>query len=123
MLRRPTVIVADDDEAVRLVVTRIVERLGCDVVPARDGQEALEFALGSESVDLLITDVDMPRLSGPELCEHLSRHRPGIRLILMTGSQTGGEGRLGSLPLLQKPFDARALTAAVMETLGTASPR
>ena len=118
MMKKPVVIVADDEEAIRLIVTRVLGSLGCEVLCARDGQEALELASDrSGAITLLITDVEMPRLCGTDLCERVVRSWPGTDVILMTGdSQRIGE-RYAALPLLLKPFTISELTALVREAL------
>jgi CheY-like chemotaxis protein len=119
-MKKPVVVVADDEETVRTVIMHMVGGLGCEVLPARDGLEALEIArrcpLGG-AVDLVISDVDMPRLRGPELCDFLEHEQPGVPVILMTGDQRGVGEHHASLPLLLKPFGAVALATAVREAL------
>jgi DNA-binding NtrC family response regulator len=118
VVEKPVVIVADDEEAIRLIVTHVIRNLGCEVLPARDGQEALDIANArSGAVTLLVSDVDMPRLRGTDLCERVAREWPGTALILMTGNGWRlGEG-CAALPLLLKPFTVGQLTALVREAL------
>ena len=79
------------------------------------GEEILLFTCGKK--DLVITDNEMPRLNGTDLCAHLLEERPFIRIIMMTGEKR--EERKGDLelPLLQKPFGRAALIEKVREVL------
>jgi CheY-like chemotaxis protein len=76
------ILVADDDLQVRKLVTRLMEQDGHFVLSAADGQEALELSRRyAGSIALLITGVRMPRLNGTDLCAHLLKERPEIKVI------------------------------------------
>jgi len=116
-----TLVLVEDDAAVRLVAHRILERLGYDVLAAHDGGEALEL-LRARPADLLLTDVVMPGLSGPELALAALDLRPSLRILYMSGypqvlGQVGevlGDG----VELLAKPFTPDALARRVRQVLG-----
>jgi CheY-like chemotaxis protein len=84
--RRKTVLLADDEKVVRGVVRETLERSGYEVLEAADGHEALELAARWEgSIDLLLTDVRMPKMNGVELAGRLREARPSIRVLFMSG--------------------------------------
>ncbi len=111
---RPVILVADDEAMVRNFVWSYLQPEGYFVRCVADGQEALELSRKDPGViDLLITDVNMPRLKGTELCARLLEERPGIKLIVMTGD----DGEDIGFPLLSKPFGGEALIAKVRQIL------
>jgi CheY-like chemotaxis protein len=122
-----TILVVDDESAVRRVVSRCI-RAACpryQVLEARDGLEALSVV--SPEVALIVSDVNMPRLDGFELCRAVrSQEGPSgeIPLILLTSRdgdadrETGAEA--GATRYLTKPLDQAALNAALQELLGDA---
>jgi len=103
-------------------VAHALMRHGYQVILARNGQEALKAYrdLGAK-VELLITDVVMPVMSGKELADELTRLQPGLRVIYMTGYPDERISRLGVLEgdvnVLQKPFDRFALLNKVREVI------
>ena len=104
-----TVLLVEDDEVVRAVVAEMLDELGYVVREAAGPDEALELAGDADSMDILVTDVVMPGLGGPELAAKLVELRPGLRVLYMSGytaRSTGDlEGALGSgASFLQKPF-------------------
>ena len=109
-----TILVAEDEEAVRLLATRILQKAGYTVLAARDGEEAVSlFRENNESVDLLLMDVIMPRLSGPEAVKQIRELDPEIPALYASGY--GGEflradGRLDiEGEVLQKPYQPSEL--------------
>ena len=116
-----TVLVADDEPAVREVVTRLLEDAGMTVIVARDGAEALERFAGGV-VDLAIVDVTMPSLAGDGVFHALRRVDPDLPVILMSGyserDASTAEEPLGHPPVfLQKPFSAAMLRDTVRSAL------
>jgi CheY-like chemotaxis protein len=100
------VLVAEDELVVRNIVCFMLNREGYQVLPAADGKEALELAREYHgTIDLLVTDVKMPRLDGIRLAEQIVKERPGIRVLMMSG-KTSAEirDRNIQLPFLRKPF-------------------
>jgi two-component system, cell cycle sensor histidine kinase and response regulator CckA len=116
------VLLVEDEDAVRSLAQRILSSNGYRVEAARDGREAEELAsrLGDE-VDLLLSDVVMPQISGPALVERLRSSRPGLRALFMSGYTGEVIERHGvtehGVPLLEKPFSGESLLRAVRETL------
>lgn len=118
----PKVLLAEDESAVRGVARRILEREGCMVVEARDGDEALrEFRRAPDNFDILVTDLVMPKLGGWDLADRMITVRPELPIVFMSGyvSKTDARNRLreGSDIFIQKPFRAEELVAAVRTAL------
>jgi two-component system, cell cycle sensor histidine kinase and response regulator CckA len=117
------VLLVEDDPAVRRVAERILVRDGFRVLQAANAAEALELAgAHAERIDLLLTDIVLPRMKGGELATRLRRARPGLPVLLMSGySEEAFEGErlvAPELPFLQKPFSAEGLSRAVRDALG-----
>ena len=119
-------LLVEDEEAVRRWMARTLRERGYSVLEAHDGVAALACAEAhGAAIDVLATDVDMPRLSGIELARHLSLRRPGLRVLFFSGSSQGRlEGPASCVAgsrFLQKPFAAEALFVALRGLL-TAAP-
>ncbi len=110
------VLVVDDDDSVRRVVARILERAGFSVLEARNGAEALRMDSGADAgIQLLLTDVRMPGMPGDELAGHFSQRHPRSAVLLMSGYTDVNLGN--GYKLLAKPFRPAELLAAVAEAL------
>ncbi|MEJ2184920.1 MAG: GAF domain-containing protein [Gemmatimonadota bacterium] len=121
-----TVLVVEDEDAVRAVVCRTLDREGYTVMDAPNGEEALERAAAFDGeIDLLVTDVVMPGMAGSELSQVLEAQRPGLRVLYMSGHTEDEIVRRGidreNVEFLQKPFSPRDLSTRVARLL--ASPR
>ncbi len=117
---RPRVIlVADDNALFRKLLCRLMRNEGHLVLAAADGQEGLELSRQySGSIDLVITDMLMPRLNGAGLCARLSEERFGIKTLVITGAElTEIVSELAGLSFLPKPVDSDILRARVRELL------
>jgi CheY-like chemotaxis protein len=116
-----TVLLVEDEEAVRTLAGRVLQAAGYTVLSARNGPEAIRLAdEHQETIELLATDLVMPRMSGLEVASQLTQTRPGIRILLMSGYPNEAAMRHGVPPgasLLQKPFNAVALARAVRQVL------
>jgi DNA-binding response OmpR family regulator len=111
------VVVADDDAGIRRLVARHLGRLGCDVLEARDGEEAVRLALEHEP-DLLVLDVSMPGLSGYEVMRKLRTRLPTrVPVLLISGSVLSAETsegfEAGADAYLRKPFSGQELSEVV----------
>jgi DNA-binding NtrC family response regulator len=110
-------LVVDDEAAVRRFAARVLARDGFEVLEATDGADALELLKTSTSpVDIVVSDIVMPRLNGVELMEALSISHPGLPVILMSGYATAALSELGiatPCSILTKPFPAERLLAEV----------
>jgi signal transduction histidine kinase/CheY-like chemotaxis protein len=117
-----TVLVVEDAEALRAMVRELLEERGYRVLLAEDGEAAVALAgVDQGPIDLLLSDVVMPKLSGPDVARRVTELRPEIRVLLMSGYSNGAvshQGVLGpGVSLLQKPFTGEALARAVREAL------
>ncbi len=120
-----SVLLVEDEDSVRLFTSRLLERGGYTVLQAGDAAAALELLHGEAAgVDLLLTDVVMPRMSGRVLAERALALRPGLRVLYMSGYTDDALARHGVLEegvhLIEKPFAPEALLARVHEVLGRA---
>jgi CheY-like chemotaxis protein len=108
-------LVAYDEVMIRNLVTILMQDEGYFVLSASDGQEALELSRAYPgAIDLLITDVKMPRLTCTDLCSRLLEERPGIKVVVMLGTDMNGIVRPGiDSPLLPEPFDGETLKAKI----------
>lgn len=122
------VLVADDDAFITTVVARKLQNAGLEVLVAVDGQEAYERAV-ADRPDLLITDLQMPGMSGLELCARIAAELPeAIPTILLTAKgfelKQADLARFPAVQVMTKPFSPRELLARVQEALASAgSPR
>ncbi len=117
-----TVLVVEDDAAVRAYVVEALAGAGFTTLVAESAAQAEEIARArTEPIDLLLTDVVMPGKSGVDLAETLQASRPGLAVLLMSGYPAdvvrASGRRIGSAPLLVKPFSVNALLAAIREAL------
>jgi CheY-like chemotaxis protein len=110
------VLLAEDFEPIRHAAKTYLESLGYSVLCAKDGVEALEIA-ESEPVDLLLTDIDMPRMNGIELAASMRRHHPDLPLIFLSGGTNLDDARQtawgGSVGFIEKPCSCQVLSTAV----------
>ncbi len=116
-----TILVAEDEPAVRLFVERVLSRAGYRVLAAANGPEALVMASTLPHLDLLFTDMVMPGMGGRELAAQLSTTHPAARTLYASGYSNDavvyGVGADGRSPYLAKPFTADALLVRVREVL------
>ncbi len=116
-----TILVVEDQEAVRLYVERVLGRAGYRVLGAPNGHEALETGRTLSHLDLLFTDMVMPGMGGPELAKLLTAIHPDVRTLYASGysdeALAQGFGSDGQVPYLAKPFTTDTLLARVREVL------
>jgi CheY-like chemotaxis protein len=117
-----TVLLVEDELVVRRLVAEILESNGYTVLQAGDGPSALELLRRhTGSLDLLLTDVVMPGMSGPDVAGAIAAMRPGAQVLYISGYTDSSVGQHGVLdpgvPFLQKPFDADVLSRKVREVL------
>ena len=123
-VRRPrTVLIVEDEENVRHLACEFIKSAGHTVLAAKDGAEALTIAEKSdEPIHLLLTDVVMPQMRGPELAKKLKGLRRGLKIVYMSGYleyNRGNEEFLEEGYFLQKPFSRDTLVGKVSEALGS----
>ena len=116
-----SILVVDDETAVRRFAARVLQREGYTVVEATDGMEALELVrMNGAPVEIVVSDIVMPRLNGVELTKALSESHPSLPVILMSGYATAALSELGiAAPcgMLTKPFPADRLLAEVQRCI------
>ena len=118
-----TILLVDDEESLRTVVVDLLSQLGYRMLSAASGEEAIKMAQDySARIDLLLTDVVMDGLPGPELAEALLQSRPEMKVVYISGFADGSIApncvlRPGTV-LVQKPFTIRILSAKLREVLG-----
>ena len=121
-----TVLVVEDEPAMREVTRRILDRNGYHVVDAASGDEALDvLARQLDHIDVLLTDVIMPRMQGRELADKVRILQPASRVVFMSGYTQGLLGAQGVLEpgvhLIEKPFSESTLLTKLYEILSDAS--
>ncbi len=106
-------LVVDDEFLVALLTASMLEDLGCDVETSVHGNEALEKLAVDPRIEVLITDVNMPGITGYEVAARAQRMRPELKIILLSAAETDPRG----WPLVRKPFLQADLTR-VMANIG-----
>ena len=117
------ILVVDDEPIVLELTVRVLERAGHDVVPVSAPERALEL-VDVEQVDLVVSDVVMPGLSGVDLLDEIRIRRPDLPVVLMTGGSPEPERttqalRLGATGIVYKPFSHAELRGAVEAALNS----
>jgi two-component system cell cycle sensor histidine kinase/response regulator CckA len=120
-----TVVLAEDEEPLRVLLGRVLTGSGYHVISGRNGAEALDAVRAKGTrVDLLLTDLVMPRMTGAELASVLGDEQPGMKVLFMTGhtDDPAVACRLGEggVEVIQKPFTNEALLGMVRRLLGPA---
>jgi CheY-like chemotaxis protein len=116
-----TVLLVEDEDQVRAILTQILENQGYHVLSASHGEEALAISQAPGDIQLMITDVVMPQMSGRELAERVVAARPSLRVLYMSGYTDDAIVRHGlldeTLNFIQKPFDSATVARKVREVL------
>ena len=116
-----TILVVDDDTQVRRVTSQLLKSLGYDVLVADGGAQALSLASSSErTIALLLTDIRMPGMSGPELARQLLHVRAGLGVLFASGFSDVRHQEirtLSAVPVLEKPYSRDALARAIHRAL------
>jgi len=123
-----TILLVEDEHALRKLTRTMLDKAGYRVLEAADASEAVRIAAdASLSVDLLLTDVIMPGMSGGDLAKRLSPQRPQMHILFMSGYTDGAIEAQGNLRpglvVLRKPFARETLLRAVEDALSHAPPR
>jgi CheY-like chemotaxis protein len=114
-----TILIVDDEPEVRSVVAEFLEDFGYHVVQAAGGKQALGRLRDNPAVQLMITDIRMPEMSGIELADLATARNPHLKVILISGYFVAQQVHRR---FLRKPFRMRELEAAVRAELGTDGP-
>jgi len=103
-----TVLLVEDEPAVRMLVLDLLQALGYTALEARDAVTALPVLESDQRIDLLVTDVGLPGMNGRQLAEIARQHRPGLKVLFMTGYAQKAAERQGFLEqgmdMVAKPF-------------------
>jgi PAS domain S-box-containing protein len=120
------VLVVEDDPAVRMLVLEVIKDLGYNSIEAEDASSALPHLESEARIDLVVSDVGLPGLSGRELAELARRSRPGLPILFVTGYAQGAEHRDGYLDtgmhMLAKPFRSDELAGHIHTMLHADAP-
>lgn len=114
-----TVLVVDDEPAILELAQDILHTAGFQVLTALDTAQALELcSSGTEQIDLLLTDIQMPQMTGIELARHLHDRKPGLPIVFMTGGISDSDVTImAGLKIVLKPFRPNALVQVLQESL------
>jgi two-component system, cell cycle sensor histidine kinase and response regulator CckA len=121
-VRKETLLLVEDESAVRESVRRLLEGQGYTVIEARDGAEALRlYDRNATGIDLVLTDVTMPGIGGLELVQQLRARRPDLRVVFMSGYADKALATNGAIPhhtaYIEKPFNVKTLVQRLREVL------
>jgi len=116
-----TVLVIEDDSAVRLIISNVLQDLGYACLEANDGQAALPILTSNTPLDLLITDVGLPGMNGRQIAEIARQHRPDLKILFVTGYAEHATGHAPFLArgmeMVTKPFALDALALKIRDML------
>lgn len=116
-----TVLVVEDEAAVRMLVVEVLEELGYKVLEALDGAGALPHLRSDQRIDLLVTDFGLPGINGRQLAEIARQHRPDLQILVITGyapnAEVRGDFLAPGMDMLAKPFNIDALGAKVRQLI------
>jgi CheY-like chemotaxis protein len=113
-----TILLVDDDPAVREVTAAMLEDLGYEVVEADDGAAALDLLARNGRIDLMLVDFSMPGMTGTELIQEVAEGRPGLPVLLVTGyADEHALAAVGEDRLVLKPFRTEDLARKVRVAL------
>ena len=114
-----TILLVEDDSVIRKLVAFALGRKNFNVIEATDGVAALDLSRAFEGeIELLLTDINMPRMDGTALSDKILAERDGTRVLQMSGGCLQGSSNSGvPLPFLQKPFEVKTLLRKIDEVL------
>ncbi|HSR52728.1 MAG TPA: response regulator [Acidobacteriota bacterium] len=120
-LKSKTVLVVEDEASVRELVGEVLQRNGYEVLKAENGRQAMQLAFDSDSIELVLTDLEMPDVTGVELADRLQAYQPRLKILLMSGYSHSLLSDRGVLKpgtaLLEKPFNTSTLLQKVNQLL------
>ena len=118
-----TILLVEDEDAVRMFSSRALRDKGYRIIEASNGESALEFIQkNATTIDLVITDVVMPKMDGPTLMEHIKKLNPKMKIIFISGyTEDSFRNSLANdshVHFLSKPFNLKELAGKVKEVMG-----
>jgi DNA-binding response OmpR family regulator len=118
-MEQTTVLYAEDDEQVRKFVLRLLLAKGYNVLVAEDGAQALAKALAfTGAIALLLSDIEMPGMTGIELAIQINAVKPNVKILLTSGLPSGTLVLNNGWQFLPKPFEGRMLMDRVRDVIG-----
>ena len=118
-----TVLVVEDDPAVRMLVIEVLQELGYSALEATDAQTALPFLQSNRRIDLMVSDIGLPGLNGRQLADRARQLRPGLKILFITGyaekAAVRGEFLGPGMDMVTKPFALDALANKIREMILT----
>jgi CheY-like chemotaxis protein len=118
------ILLAEDDVDVQYFIWKLLKADGHTVLATSDGKAALDVSRNHPGpIDLVISDVEMPRMGGLELCRNVAAERPGIKTLIMSGDLQCGELVSSSgFPFIHKPFTRSDLRDSIATVMGPVAP-
>lgn len=117
-----TILLVEDTHEFRQVIQTFLAGGGYKILEAQNGSDAIEILeRHSGPIHLLITDTQMPRMTGPQLIEYVTRRHPRTRVLCMSG-EPRDTALMATIPFLRKPFDRKTLLRAVQRILTEENP-
>jgi len=116
--QKPRVLIVDDEEDIQAICSIITSNAGMEPVAFAEPVDAIDFLTGGARVDVLLTDLNLPQMSGLDLAKHVAESQPTLPIVLMTGRHDYIDAAIavGAIPLL-KPFSIEQLTTALQDAL------
>lgn len=122
MAGKNRILVVDDEDALRTVLSSELEGEGYQVASASDGEEAIKI-LNTQSFDLILLDIKMPNVDGFEVLKYVKQHQPKTKVIMLTGfadlKNAIESKKLGAEDFVSKPYDLVDLLTTVERVLGS----
>jgi PAS domain S-box-containing protein len=116
------ILIVDDEQQVREIMSRVLESCGYEVLSAEDGRDALARFENGVGIDLVILDMMMPGMGGRECLAHLRQKNPGVRVLVTTGYTSDGSAQEllheGALGIVEKPLDLKGFAEKVQKIVG-----
>jgi CheY-like chemotaxis protein len=116
-----TILLVEDSEPLRRLTRELLTRVGYVVLEARDGVEAIKLSQGYEGeIHLLLTDIVMPKMRGPEVAMHIAEQRPHTAIVFLSGYTEEAVSQMehaGRITLVEKPYTADVLLQTVRQLL------
>jgi len=119
-----TIMVIDDEANIVAMISQILTELGYHVISATSGRDALILSnQHAQTIDIVLTDIIMPELNGPDIVRMLRQKRPTLKALYMSGYANNAAAQIGRLKhdtaFLQKPFSSETLTQCIRKVLDT----